>query len=137
MKDNPPITPAVRGLIIRRLGELAEMPANWDSYGAEPIHRLAILHAADMALNAFDGATPTPAVVPCPAGGIQFEWHYDPLHAEIEFLTDGGLEFHLEDHGAKVPITPDPMGYKTMAFLEYLVNRVKQMKEKKQPNGSN
>ena len=59
---------------VRKLAELSQLPADWDSYGAERIafdvHQEA-LRFYDM-LVAF--GAPEPNIIPCSDGGIAFEW---------------------------------------------------------------
>lgn len=57
------------------LDRLADLKANWDSYGAPALSSAALKVARTM-LDA-------PQVVPTPGGGIQLEWHQDGLDIEI------------------------------------------------------
>lgn len=59
--------------------KLAELPHNWDSYGAKPITSRAI-----MTLENF-------SVVPLSNGGIQLEAHQGDTHVEIVIGPDGTI----------------------------------------------
>lgn len=87
-------------VISAKLNSLAELPANWDSYGGLPV-RVDIVAAA----KAFAGAVPgfsdsLPLVVPCSGGGLQFEWHGSGKFVGMEFVTAETIDFihgHIGD----------------------------------------
>lgn len=77
-----------------KLGRLAALPPNWDSYGAGPIAAVA-LRRAQVVLNALArpnaGATrvPEPFVAPCGDGGVQMEWDGERGSVEVYLPPQG------------------------------------------------
>ena len=77
---------------VRRLGELARRPANWDGYGSPPLTMeakstaMTLLAAIGERLNGVN-------IVQVPGGGVQFEWGIGPRELELEILPDGSIQF--------------------------------------------
>jgi hypothetical protein len=108
----PPI-PSVGGHLsweaaLSRLHEFRLLPANWDSYDADPIAPVALATAHRLV----DELTNAPGVAgseellpsniaPIADGGIQFEWEKPGGDLEVELMTDGRLGYFLASgHGA-------------------------------------
>jgi hypothetical protein len=85
--------------IIASLEELADLPANWDSYGAKPIRRPSILAAIELLLCVVDDKTPAPIVVPTNRGTVMFEWHTRGIDLEVEVFSPGRLHVAFEVAG--------------------------------------
>jgi hypothetical protein len=84
------------------MGKLAELPANWDSYGAPPISADAMLRATVWLRNA--------QVVPCSDGGVQLEWHSEGCDVEITFRADGSTEAWAQERAALREAPPQTEG---------------------------
>ncbi len=76
---------------LRRLTRLAELPTNWDSYGAAPPSLLAISMARELLLaideqfgHAVGERVQPYAVAPIADGGIQLEWRGPRAEIEVE-----------------------------------------------------
>ena len=88
----------------RRLGELAALPDDWDSYGASPISPGSIQAAEDL-LRTLDaqtgwrpGTTMAPShIAPLPSGGVQLEWAGPAMDIEVEVSAQGRLAYLLID----------------------------------------
>ncbi len=84
---------------IKRLFQVAELPADWDSYGSPSPSKQAV----SMAIWVIHAITlddlPVPNVVPVPGGGIQVEWQCGARELELELLPDGTLEFLKSQNG--------------------------------------
>jgi hypothetical protein len=70
---------------VAELDRLAQLPANWDSYGAPQIDPPIIA-----AVKTFIRALPAdlayrPRVVPMSTGNVQLEWHHEKKVLELEF----------------------------------------------------
>lgn len=61
------------------LKDLVALKAGWNSYGARPLGDGAIQAIRNM------------YVVPCPSGGVTFEWHVNGFDVEVEFSPDGAV----------------------------------------------
>lgn len=81
--------------LIRRLTDLHDLDANWDSYGALPISLRAEAVTREL-LVAFWNAGLIPDdpdfdLMPVPTGGLQLEWTGTNGELEIEVRSDGSL----------------------------------------------
>ena len=90
--------PAWFPAILRVVGELLNLPENWDSYGARRINPAAVAFALQLLSDTMRPETPAPAVVPTSGGSIQLEWHTRGIDLEIEIKSPGRLYVSYEDH---------------------------------------
>lgn len=79
------------------LRELLAFPANWDSYGAAPIHVESVMASIDLLRAIMQDDTPAPAVVPTSQGFVQLEWHRDGVDLEIEVKLLGKYLAYFEN----------------------------------------
>ncbi len=79
------------------LTELAQLEANWDSYGAPRISMDAIGAALDTLPELLSAGAPFPHIAPTPRGGIQAEWHRGSCTLELEFVSPVHIELSYED----------------------------------------
>jgi hypothetical protein len=84
----------------RELMSLVNLEANWNSYGARPVHESTVRAASDLLRQLIRPSVPGPAVVPTSGGGIQFEWHTDDIDLEIELASAGRLSAAFEDRAS-------------------------------------
>ena len=84
---------------IIKLNRLSELQANWDSYGAKPIDRNAVLMALNLIGAIHDPHTPEPTIVPLASGGIQFEWHTPQKDLEVSLSPNGQASIYFERTG--------------------------------------
>jgi hypothetical protein len=75
---------------------LADLPADWDSYGARRVAPEIALKAAELLAHLARPETPRPAVVPTVRGGVQIEWHLPGVELELDFLSPGRLSVSFE-----------------------------------------
>jgi len=90
-------------VLLRPLGEvlqsLAELNANWDSYGAIPPSPAALERAWHYASALVERGLAMPEVFPTRSGGVQLEWHTESVEFEWEIDTDGATGvFIFDDH---------------------------------------
>ncbi|GEM_PF-3334838 len=83
--------------VAEKLARILELPSDWNSYGAAPIDTNAVIQAYGVLNKIAELNTPSPAVLPTPRKGIQFEWHTKDLDLEIEVSPDGEAYFLLDD----------------------------------------
>lgn len=91
--------------VLQVLDELERLDPNWDSYGAEPVSRVAVARARALVqtvaeqLGGASGEVARPAgVSPLVDGGVQVEWSGPQGRIEVEIAPDGTLRCVL-DHG--------------------------------------
>lgn len=84
-----PLPPPWLDAVVRKVLRAAELPPDWNSYGASPPDLDLVVHALTLLGELMEQATPAPAVVPTPRGGLQFEWHTPSADLEIEVRPDG------------------------------------------------
>ncbi len=92
---------------LQRLARLAELPADWDSYGAAPPSPRAvsmareILSAVDEQFGHIVGEHVQPyAIAPIADGGVQIEWRGPRAEIEVEIDSMGQPGYLLIDKGA-------------------------------------
>lgn len=78
--------------------DFANLPLNWDSYGAVPVTQAAIDAAVRFLAFFPDPFISQVWVVPVPNGGVQFEKASGGYGWEIEIAPDGKLQGILIDH---------------------------------------
>jgi hypothetical protein len=74
---------AIRG----RVEQLADLPNDWNGYGACPIDPNVITTALQLVDRLPVDAISTPQVVPMTRGRLQFEWHRGRRSLELEIET--------------------------------------------------
>jgi hypothetical protein len=74
-----------------QISDLAQLPADWDSYSSRPIQQPAINRAFEVAFCLSSVVLPRPLIVPVPGGGIQFEFDENGRQIEIECFPDGSV----------------------------------------------
>jgi hypothetical protein len=78
---------------LARIRSLASLESNWDSYGAVPLQRGAVLHAVRLVAAILQNEdVPLPAIVPTSQGGLQLEWHRGRATLEMEVLPNRTVE---------------------------------------------
>lgn len=89
--------------IVRQLVRLADMPDDWDSYGASKLKKDAGLFALEILHKIMRPRTPIPQIVPTTAGGVQLEWHEKGIDLEINIVGPYQCELWYCDHQSKYP----------------------------------
>lgn len=82
---------------VRNVQEIVRLEDNWDTYGARPIEAEVAIAGLNLLLNVMVSDIPEPSIVPVPDGGIQFEWHQNGKHFEVEVLSSTEARFSFED----------------------------------------
>ncbi|MBE9130114.1 MULTISPECIES: hypothetical protein [unclassified Coleofasciculus] len=87
--------------IFKRLKELAQLEADWDSYGAEPVSSVAIVTAFEL-LDALREQLSRKVrellpqfIAPLVDGGLQLEWSGQQGELEVEIDPNGDLGYVL------------------------------------------
>ena len=81
----------------KRIAELMQLPANWDSYGAASVDPRIPRLAEDLVeWFAIDGMPP-PDVFATSDGGMQIEWHIRRGNIEIEISPTEGTNLYFHD----------------------------------------
>lgn len=78
---------------IASLQEIARLPENWDSYGAERIRQSSILATIKLLYCVMRGDIPVPALVPTNRRTVLVEWHTRGIDLEVEVLATD--RFHV------------------------------------------
>jgi hypothetical protein len=84
---------------MRTLGELANLPPNWDGYGSPPPTRVALNVVMDVLLHIDDRNLPSVRVVPVSGGGIQLEWRVSTRELQLEISCDGSAQYLQLENG--------------------------------------
>ena len=90
---------------VARMEALAQLTADWDSYGSSPVRTSRIQQAYSLLQSIMDDRTPAPDLVPTANGSIQIEWHTLGIELEIHLLSDADLDVYFEDlQGVEEPL---------------------------------
>lgn len=84
-----------RASVIEKLSRFRSLPPNWNSYGSPPPSLLAIQRAIGFVSSLLDDRQARPRVTPVSGGGIQFDWSLGEREIELEFLSDGTVQYIL------------------------------------------
>ena len=94
--DERPGAEGVARLVRDRVQALRNLQPGWDGNGAPPVSA----EVADYGLGTIaDLDIPEgvpPSVVPTTGGGVQFEWHTQTHHVELEFETPSRFSLYVE-----------------------------------------
>ncbi len=82
---------------ITSIEKLINLPANWDSYGANRTSIPIIKYAFSLLSAILDNNSPIPSIVPTNTGGIQLEWHTKKGDLEIQILRPGEFSVYFEN----------------------------------------
>jgi uncharacterized protein YbdZ (MbtH family) len=83
----------------RKIVELLQLPAGWNSHSALPIAPQNASHAIELLAEFLGPRTPTPLIVPRVQGGIQLEWHTAATDIEVYIDSPGKVSFYAEQAG--------------------------------------
>ena len=83
---------------LESLRQLADLPSNWDSYGANSISHNSIAHTSSV-LNdlAKTNAPPVPTITASPDGNAACCWDTGDYSLDIEVLPDGLIKYSFVD----------------------------------------
>jgi hypothetical protein len=82
---------------LQSMGELLELPKNWDGYSARRVNPLHVIAAINLLTLVMTENTPIPSVVPTNCGGVQLEWHMNGIDLEIETLSSHRFMVSCDD----------------------------------------
>jgi hypothetical protein len=100
-ENTTPISQVSLTLIFERLKELAQLEADWDSYGAKAISSVALVTAFEVLEGVKERLStkvkePLPQfIAPLADGGLQLEWSRKQGDIEVEIYPDGDLGYVL------------------------------------------
>jgi hypothetical protein len=84
--------------VFDQLQAIADLPDNWDSYGAYRANEQILISARGLiqSLACVDGIS-KPHVNPTPDGGVQFEWESGRQYFEVEVVAERAACFLFRD----------------------------------------
>lgn len=85
--------------VLHEICALGALPANWNSYGAQPIQSAIAAEAIIFLLNCLAPGDPLPSVVPTARGGILLEWHEGGVDLEVDLRSPSRFHVALEVDG--------------------------------------
>ena len=84
--------------IMSTIQRLARLRPGWDSYGANPVSRIAVSRVVTKLLPIIlREDIPEVTIVPMRDGGLQFEWHRLGIDVEISVPPVGPVEYLVAD----------------------------------------
>lgn len=85
--------------VLRRMRAISALRQDWDGERAKAPTPAALTGALGVLRGFMERDSATPAVVPTPEGGIQFEWHEAGWDVEVEIDPSGAVEAWGEHPG--------------------------------------
>jgi hypothetical protein len=89
LRDSGPWVPTCVG----KISQFSQLPQDWDGYVSDPVSkdalRTALLFLSEGPLELI----PEPTVSPVAGGGLGFHWRVEGRDLELEFLSDGTVEY--------------------------------------------
>jgi len=90
--------------IFNKIGQLINLPKDWDSYGGNVINEDCIGHAVEILKHLIELrdrtgiSLPVPFVAPLSSGGIQIEWEERERYLELSLVPDASnIEYFASD----------------------------------------
>jgi hypothetical protein len=112
-------------IVDKALSDLAQLPPNWDGYGAPVIDRTVIAAARKFVQSLPETLVCRPKVVPLSAGTLQLEWHNGPKVLELEFEdphTIHYLQWHPQAQTEEEDIFPASDIAKAVELIQWFSN---------------
>ena len=78
--------------IQEKIGRLAELEENWDSYGASAVDE-GIIAAAQSFVASLDSSSQPTGVSATPRGGVHLVWGRDLIELEMDFLDTETINY--------------------------------------------
>lgn len=109
---------------LNRIRDLAALGPNWDSYGARPLQRDAIVHAIRLLAVVMQSHVSSPEIVPTSSGGLQLEWHRNGAVLEMEVTPERRVEVFLSSPSGETREGPlANQLWRLEDYLDYVRNR--------------
>lgn len=94
-----PAYPGWLSEVLERIDQLADLPANWDSYGAAMVDGGSMDYAAELIRNiAFVDTVGAPIVTASPDGNVVLCWDNGERSLDLEVLADGEVGYAYMNH---------------------------------------
>jgi hypothetical protein len=97
------VSPAWLGRVKRRLRELMQLAAGWDSYGAPRVDPRIEPIAEDLIEWFAVDDMPAPDIFATTEGGIQIEWHIRGVNVEIDISPDESTVYFHDIQSGDAP----------------------------------
>lgn len=98
----------------REMRKLAQLPANWDGYGANVIPRSRLRQVADLLKEHFRHGLPEGSLVPGADGSVQMEWHLQKMSFGFLVDEDGSFYAWHKDRETRALVDADASGAVTL-----------------------
>ncbi len=110
--------------LVERIGNLSQLPLDWDSYGAARIQPPAVWQAVRLLSEIMANDVPPPSIVPTSDGGLQLEWHQEEADLEMDVRPDLRVDIFLKmpkDQTWEGPLANSR--WRLQAFLQQIAER--------------
>ena len=108
---------------VKKILSFKDLRKNWDSYGSKPPTPSAINKAIEFVL-AVPFEKLQPRILPASGGAVHLEWRKSGRGLQVEFLSDGSIEYLLIEEGDPVDeggVLPFASPHLVKALLSWLI----------------
>ena len=113
----------------RLLFLMLNLQDNWDSYGARGVSRQSVETALALC-SVMNDASPPPAIIPTPSGGVQLEWHKLGIDLEVDITNDGRYSISFDDETTVNEILEEESTLYTKSNYHHLLDRISVLTER-------
>jgi hypothetical protein len=88
--------------VLQRIADMADLPSNWDSYGALPLTARAVARACLLVTAIAEEGEPSGnrllpwTSAPIADGGLQIEWTCETARIDVQVSPDGTLGYLIQ-----------------------------------------
>lgn len=119
--------PDVRNWLAQAANELnriANLPVNWDSYGAMKVNQLTLESATEVLVHLMGGQSVLPHITASVNGGVELEWHGPGMGLEIEVRDPSMVHAYFYDDDRPNDEWEDDVSWRDDVKLRAYIDRV-------------
>lgn len=108
----------------QELNQVANLPVNWDSYGAKNVDQRTLEGATEVLLHLMERQSVLPQISASVDGGVEFEWHAPGIGLEIEVRGPSMVHAYFYDDDRPIDEWEDDVLWRDDVRLRACIGRV-------------
>ena len=108
----------------QELNRVANLPVNWDSYGAKKVDQRTLEGATEVLVHLMEGQSVLPQISASVDGGVEFEWHASGIGLEIEVRDPSIVHAYFYDDARPTDEWEDDVQWRDDVRLRAYIDRV-------------